>query len=58
MRHFTDAELLQLITDDESDRVEFKEALSGSAPERLGKTFVLLLTTYQAMENRDSFLSV
>ncbi|MCE2402859.1 putative DNA binding domain-containing protein [Candidatus Poribacteria bacterium] len=35
MRHFTDAELLQLITDDESDRVEFKEALSGSAPEKI-----------------------
>ena len=35
MRQFTDAELLQLITDDESDRVEFKEALSGSAPEKI-----------------------
>ena len=32
MRHFTDAELLQIIEDDETDRVEFKESLSGSAP--------------------------
>lgn len=32
MRYFTDAELLQIIEDDESDRVEFKESLSGSAP--------------------------
>lgn len=29
MRDFTDAELLQIIEDDESDRVEFKESLSG-----------------------------
>ena len=35
MRYFTDAELLQIIEDDESDRVEFKESLSGSAPERI-----------------------
>ena len=32
MRHFTDAELLQIIQNDEADRVEFKESLSGSAP--------------------------
>lgn len=35
MQQFTDAELLQIITDDESDRVEFKETLSGSAPEKI-----------------------
>ena len=35
MRHFTDAELLQIIQNDETDRVEFKESLSGSAPERI-----------------------
>ena len=34
MRYFTDAELLQIIEDDESDRVEFKESLSGSAPQK------------------------
>ena len=32
MRDFTDAELLQIIEDDESDRVEFKESLSGDSP--------------------------
>ncbi|MCY3721316.1 MAG: putative DNA binding domain-containing protein [Candidatus Poribacteria bacterium] len=32
MRYFTDAELLQIIKDDESDRIEFKESVSGSAP--------------------------
>lgn len=32
MRDFTDAELLQIIENDESDRVEFKESLSGDAP--------------------------
>ena len=31
MRDFTDAELMQIIADDESDRIEFKESLSGSA---------------------------
>ncbi len=31
MRDFTDAELMQIIADDESDRIEFKEFLSGSA---------------------------
>lgn len=35
MRDFTDAELLQIIEDDESDRVEFKESLSGDAPVRI-----------------------
>ena len=30
MRQFTDAELLQIIENDEADRVEFKESLSGS----------------------------
>lgn len=37
MQQFTDAELLQIITDDESDRVEFKESLSGSAPKEIRK---------------------
>ena len=32
MRDFTDAELLQIIENDESDRVEFKESLSGNSP--------------------------
>ena len=32
MRHFTDAELLQIIEFNEADCVEFKESLSGSAP--------------------------
>ena len=31
MRQFTEAELLQIIENDESDRIEFKESLSGSA---------------------------
>ena len=35
MRDFTDAELLQIIEDDASDRVEFKESLSGDAPIRI-----------------------
>ena len=35
MRHFTDEELLQIIEDDESDRIEFKESLSGDAPEKI-----------------------
>lgn len=29
MRYFTDTELLQIIKDDESDRIEFKESVSG-----------------------------
>ena len=32
MQDFTDAELLKIIENDEADRVEFKESLSGSAP--------------------------
>ena len=32
MPHFTDDELLQIIKDIESDRVEYKESLSGGAP--------------------------
>lgn len=35
MSNFTDAELLQIIKTGESDAVEFKESLSGSAPERI-----------------------
>lgn len=35
MSNFTDAELLQIIEIGESDAVEFKESLSGSAPERI-----------------------
>lgn len=35
MRNFTDEELLQIIEDDESDCVEFKESLSGDAPEKI-----------------------
>ena len=35
MRHFTDEELLQIIEVDESDRVEFKESLSGDAPKKI-----------------------
>ena len=35
MSHFTDAELLEIIKSGESDTVEFKESLSGSAPERI-----------------------
>ena len=35
MSNFTDAELLQIIENGESDAVEFKESLSGSAPERI-----------------------
>ena len=35
MRQFTDAELLQIIEGDESDRIELKEALSGSAPKEI-----------------------
>ena len=35
MPHFTDDELLQIIKDDESDCVEFKESLSSSATERI-----------------------
>ena len=35
MRQFTDAELLQIIEADESDRVEFKESLSGGAPKEI-----------------------
>jgi ATP-dependent DNA helicase RecG len=34
MRNFTDAELLQIIEDDESDRVEFKESFSGDTPRK------------------------
>ncbi len=35
MRDFTDAELLQIVGDDESDRVEFKETLSGNTPQKI-----------------------
>lgn len=35
MQHFTDAELLKIIENDEADRVEFKESLSGSAPKEI-----------------------
>lgn len=35
MSHFTDEELLEIIETGESDTVEFKESLSGSAPERI-----------------------
>ena len=35
MSNFTDEELLQIIETGESDAVEFKESLSGSAPERI-----------------------
>ena len=35
MQQFTDVELLQIIEDDESDRIEFKESLSGSAPKEI-----------------------
>jgi ATP-dependent DNA helicase RecG len=35
MRQFIDAELLQIIEDDESDRVEFKESLSGDTPGKI-----------------------
>ena len=35
MRQFTDAELLQIIEDDESDRIEFKESLSGDTPGKI-----------------------
>ena len=37
MRQFTDAELLQIIENDEADRVEFKESLSGGATEEIRK---------------------
>ena len=35
MRDFTDTELLQIIEFNEVDCVEFKESLSGSAPEKI-----------------------
>ncbi len=35
MQQFTDSELFQIIEDDESDRVEFKESLSGDAPGKI-----------------------
>ena len=35
MQDFTDTELLQIIENDEADRVEFKESLSGSAPKEI-----------------------
>ena len=35
MSHFTDEELLEIIETGESDTVEFKESLSGSAPEKI-----------------------
>ena len=35
MSHFTDEELLEIIETGESDIVEFKESLSGSAPESI-----------------------
>ena len=50
MRHFTDAELLQLITDDESDRVEFKESLSGNAPERIREAICAFANDLPARE--------
>ena len=37
MRQFTDAALLQIIENDEADRFEFKESLSGGAPEEIRK---------------------
>ena len=38
MRNFTNTELLQIIEFDETDCVEFKESLSGDAPERIRET--------------------
>ena len=35
MQHFTNAELLKIIENDEADRVEFKESLSGGASEEV-----------------------
>ena len=35
MSNFTDEELLQIIKTGESDTVEFKESLSGSAPKKI-----------------------
>lgn len=35
MRDFSDEELMQIITDDESDCVEFNESLSGNTPEKI-----------------------
>ena len=35
MRQFTDIELLEIISADEADRVEFKEAFSGNAPREI-----------------------
>ena len=58
MSNFTDEELLQIIETGESDAVEFKESLSSSVQNELGKRSALLLTTYQITENRGSFLSV
>lgn len=37
MPGFTERELLQIIAAGESDRVEFKESLSGDAPTRIGE---------------------
>jgi len=37
MPNFTDEELLQIIKIGESDTVEFKESLSGGAPERISE---------------------
>ncbi len=38
MQHFTDEELMQIITSGESDRVEFKQSLSGDASEKIRET--------------------
>jgi len=35
MRQFTDTELLEIISEDEADRVEFKESLSGDSPGKI-----------------------
>ena len=35
MRNYTDAALVRVIADDESDRVAFKESLSGDSPVRI-----------------------
>ncbi len=38
MQHFTDEELMQIIASGESDRVEFKQSLSGDASEKIRET--------------------
>ena len=55
MPSLTDKELLEIISDIESDRAEFKESLSGDSPTKYEKLSAHLPTTFLNTKNRGLF---